>query len=356
MASTSCDEKKLLELFEEGYALFENINKCDEPTNSVAVQTKVKNAMKLFEDATRLTSIAGIFSSNEAVEEVATENLRLFLLPYLLGMLVLKLTGTTNRMEVVETSDTYFRDFLQRCNDYGISDISIQPPVEIDEEKIAANISNRPSACPFDVVTAARNRAAKIQRYRAEKAMEEELQQLSEAVKSPNVDEDTKREYYIKMIKSFVAKAEEELDCLQSEKMILAHMKVAGKNETLMSAEESKRRVKPAKPLSAVIITKDEVQKAVFGAGYPSLPTMTVQEFYDKRVQDGIFPDPGCAKRNLQDLASQSVSRQDEHDKEKEQEEHLEEVDDPELLARKRAMDDYKDTHKRGWGNRYNRS
>lgn len=41
------------------------------------------------------------------------------------------------------------------------------------------------------------------------------------------------------------------------------------------------------KPLKAVIITKDEVQKHVFGYGYPSLPRMSVQEFYDSRVQDG---------------------------------------------------------------------
>jgi immunoglobulin-binding protein 1 len=71
--------------------------------------------MKIFEDATRLTSIAGIFSSNECLEEVATDNVRLFLLPALLGTLALKLT-VSNRMEVVEMSDVYFRDFLQRYN------------------------------------------------------------------------------------------------------------------------------------------------------------------------------------------------------------------------------------------------
>lgn len=32
------------------------------------------------------------------------------------------------------------------------------------------------------------------------------------------------------------------------------------------------------------------------------------------------------------------------------------EADDEEYLNRQRAKDEYKDTHKRGWGNRYNRS
>jgi len=36
--------------------------------------------------------------------------------------------------------------------------------------------------------------------------------------------------------------------------------------------------------------------------------------------------------------------------------EYQEERDNPELLARNRAMDEYKDDHRRGEGNRHNRS
>ena len=35
------------------------------------------------------------------------------------------------------------------------------------------------------------------------------------------------------------------------------------------------------------------VQKKVFGAGYPSLPTMTVEEFYNEKIKDGTFQIPG---------------------------------------------------------------
>ena len=35
------------------------------------------------------------------------------------------------------------------------------------------------------------------------------------------------------------------------------------------------------------------IQKKVFGAGYPSLPTMTIEEFYEQKVQDGTFQIPG---------------------------------------------------------------
>lgn len=36
--------------------------------------------------------------------------------------------------------------------------------------------------------------------------------------------------------------------------------------------------------------------------------------------------------------------------------EEMEEKDDSEYLEQARAMDEYKDTHRRGWGNRANRS
>lgn len=45
-----------------------------------------------------------------------------------------------------------------------------------------------------------------------------------------------------------------------------------------------------------------------------------------------------------------------EEDIEDEEKEAQTERDDPTLLAQARAMDDYKDTHRRGWGNRANRS
>ena len=38
------------------------------------------------------------------------------------------------------------------------------------------------------------------------------------------------------------------------------------------------------------IITKDQLQKAVFGAGYPSVPVMSIDEFYESSVAAGDFP------------------------------------------------------------------
>lgn len=71
------------------------------------------------------------------------------------------------------------------------------------------------------------------------------------------------------------------------------------------------------------------------------------------------WPDPskhnGTNSRCLQDMANKDTSSNDE-DNEAILKEKLEEKDDPEHLEQARAMDEYKDTHRRGWGNRANRS
>lgn len=48
------------------------------------------------------------------------------------------------------------------------------------------------------------------------------------------VDEDTRREYYVTIIKTYVIKAKDELDSLSMEKQILEHMKKAFEGIVIM--------------------------------------------------------------------------------------------------------------------------
>lgn len=79
----------------------------------------------MFEDATRLVSIVDMFSSNESFEEVATENVKYFLLPALLGTLTTKICGNDDRMHIVKVAEIYFIDFLKRVKAYGLTDVEI---------------------------------------------------------------------------------------------------------------------------------------------------------------------------------------------------------------------------------------
>ncbi|KAK4879757.1 hypothetical protein RN001_007903 [Aquatica leii] len=335
------ENQSLSSIFQEGLDLYNNLGKIDEPTNSPSVQANIKKAIHLFENATRLVSLTGLFSTNESIEEVATEDLRFLLLPALLGALCLKITSR-DRKDITNVSEIYYKDFLQRCNDYGLSNYKFH-----DEKPSDANTQKTDLE---EITVAINSRAGKIQRFKEQKELKAKLEQLKCNMENENADDEIKRNYFLTMIKLFIYEAIDELSSILSEKQILEHMAQINKDVQI------KPKRPPPPPLKPVIITRDEVQKAVFGAGYPALPVMSVQEFYEKRVQDGIFPNPNATNKPLclQDATPEDISlrdTQEEEEKEKKQEE-----DDPDFLQHMRETDEFKDDHRRGWGNRMNRS
>lgn len=89
-------------------------------------------------------------------------------------------------------------------------------------------------------------------------------------------------------------------------------------------------------------------QAKVFGAGYPSLPTMTVDDWYEQHKKRGVLPDQGVPRKPAAEDHG-DPSETDEEEKEKKVEN-----DDEESLLKARNWDDWKDTHRRGYGNRHN--
>lgn len=129
-------------------------------------------------------------------------------------------------------------------------------------------------------------RENKLQRYRERKELEARFAVLKESKNNPNVDDETMREYFVTWLKCYVNVAIEELDALKSEKQVIQYMKSLPPDESRNSDGLHKSKV-PITKLKPIIITRDAVQKQVFGAGYPSLPVLTVEEFYEQRVKDG---------------------------------------------------------------------
>uniref|UniRef100_A0A182U685 Immunoglobulin-binding protein 1 n=1 Tax=Anopheles melas TaxID=34690 RepID=A0A182U685_9DIPT len=356
-------DRKLNEIFDEGYSA---MNRLDEnaalPSNAPEFQVAVKKTIGHFEDATRLVSLVGMFSTNESYEEVPTENLRYFLLPFFLGKMTLRLCNT-NREEVVEVAEVYFKDFLARCENYKLyetpdrdsGELAIVPGGQSDKIR------------ELQLMGAQRNE--KIRKFQEKKELDEKVKQLRYVVEQPEakIDDETKREFFLSLLKSAVLEAQEELESVAREKQMLqyrAAAKLRGEDELEEASHGAfgsgggTNKRPPVQPLKPIIITRDAVQKAVYGRGYPSLPTMTVAEFYEQRVAEGIFPDPERMKEvNKNSLMNRvHMDNAAEQDREDEQQEQLIERDDEEYLARQRAKDEFKDEHRRGEGNRYNRS
>jgi immunoglobulin-binding protein 1 len=198
----------------------------------------------------------------------------------------------------------------------------------------------------------AHQRNQKLQKYQQKKELDDQIKMLKVAMEREDVDEEIKRNFYLKLIKSCIWEAQDEIGSLEQEVEILQH--ISKMREDNPDSGKAKRPYKPV-PLKPIIITKDALQKAVYGLGYPSLPTMTVKEFYDSRVAEGVFPsEEQLLQSSLQGRCE--IDQEAEEEKANEQKELQVENDDPELLERARQMDDFKDDHRRGYGNRYNRS
>jgi len=340
-------------LFDKALALHEELSETNEPTNSDPVQEKVKKGILMLEDATRLVSILDIFSRNEHFSEILTDHLKYLLLPVLLGDLNNKLVESERR-EVIETVVVYYRDYLERCKDYGLTEAEI-PKVKDPDEKVNKSNGGRPDLAKMNA-----EREAKMARYKQMKQLEEDLKRLKLVVAGEATrDEDVMREFYLKMIQKFVNVSLDEMNGLSMEMDMVRHMEMIRAGKIVEEKKVERRKLKP------IIITKDKLQKEVYGLGYPSLPVMSIEEFYDDRVRTGWWEDQAANSghhahtqppkgQSLQEWAEDpdgEAFRKEEEEREKEE---AVERDDEEALAKARSFDDWKDEHRRGEGNRKN--
>lgn len=242
---------------------------------------------------------------------------------------------------------SFFRDFLKRCEEYEFC------PREGTSKTKATEIVPRDEL--QRLVQMSHQRNEKLQMYQQKKELDDQIKKLKVAMEKDYTDEEIKRNFYLKLIKSCILESHDELVSLEQEKEILQHIsKMRRENPDFDKPKKPPTHV----PLKPIIITKDVLQKAVYGLGYPSIPTMTVKEFYDSRVAEGIFPSEEQLKQSkLNSLQGQcEIDQAAEEEKSEVKKEQQIEQDDPEYLERTRNMDEFKDEHRRGYGNRYNRS
>ncbi|XP_030376764.1 immunoglobulin-binding protein 1 [Scaptodrosophila lebanonensis] len=384
-SAASGEERKLFDIFLSGWNLFDELEVTDLPFNGTEFQNKVKSAMSHFEEATVIVNKVSMFSANELIDEVSTESLPFMLLPYFLGKLTTKI-NKPNDLEILDLGEIYFKDHLQRCQEYELCEA---PKSKQEDSQVAGGQQKSEHR---ELLEAAYNRNDKIAQYRKMKEIDEYMARMRTAVKSKTADDEVRREFFLKYLDKSIIDAKQELESLrmmkQMAKMRLDRMtgnEPTGEPDSFTCsmrpavaeptqgnghthgpghhhhhkhyANHQQQQAPKPKPLQPFIITRNATQKAVFGLGYPSLPIMTVDEFYQQRVADGIFPDEEkVAKMNQAQAIAAARDPNEKEDEEQAVVEEQEEIDDPEYLARMRRMDEYKDVVRRGDGNRHNRS
>ncbi|KAK0154244.1 Immunoglobulin-binding protein 1 [Merluccius polli] len=338
---TDAKPYKLSELFNCGWKIFEEVDTTNEAIGSNSVQVKIKRGIKALEDVTRMVDELQLFSSNELLEEMATTDMKYLLLPALLGGLTMKLTNRDSRLKIVNMAREYFHDFLRRCKEYHVSDFRL-PKSLTDEESISSSATTKSTASTSssDLVAMAVQRQAKIERYRQKKMTEDRLVEVKKAVDSETADEEVVRDFYLLNVKKWINIALEEIDSIDQELEILKGMDIPA------GPPQCKHPSRP--PMKPFVLTKDAIQAQVFGAGYPSLATMTVDDWYEQHQKRGVLPDQGVPKRVA---VEENVDAKDHEDEMKEKQV---ENDDEEAMVKARNWDDWKDSHRRGYGNRKN--
>ncbi|KAM4843356.1 immunoglobulin-binding protein 1-like isoform 1-T4 [Thomomys bottae] len=332
---------RLPDLFESGRQILDEVEVATEPMGSRMIQDKVAWGLEALEKAEAMLSQLDLFSRNEDLEELASADLKYLMVPALRGALTLKQVSASRRLDHLQQAREHFLHFLTQCQHYRVADFLLPPAAAADAPADdAEDPAGRPPPAVADLVAMASHRQAKVERYRRKKALEQRLCALRAAVESGQAEDERVREYHLLHLRRWVGISLEEIESIDLE------MTVLRERDSLGEASTSRAPPPERPPLKPFVLTRNKAQANVFGAGYPSLATMTVSDWYEQHGKLGEFPDQGLAQTPGQ--FPRAPQRQDS------QEQTAEEEDDEDALHRAREWDDWKDTHPRGYGNRQN--
>ncbi|XP_078481321.1 immunoglobulin-binding protein 1-like [Ciona intestinalis] len=323
------EDRKIVDLFNEVWSAEKEIsNSCDALSDKI--QGLISDTLATLSVLSQSIEQLSMFSHNEEVDEISTQDLRYLMLNALAGHLISKKKcQVQERVEILTKSREFYVEFLKICRDYGVGPLGeihqVLKPAS-DEEELLKHFPQKAK----DLSSMTRAREAKIEKYKQSKLME---QQLSELQHNLGNDEQC-RKYWLLVLNKWVNYVIEEMGSLHMEISMLKRMQNIPKSQI----EEDRRNLRESiKPMQPFILTKDKLQAAVYGAGYPSLPTVTLDEYYEREAAAGRMPDQ----------ASKPAS-------DKKEEEDSDDDFSDEKLMKKREFDDWKDTHRRGAGNRKN--
>ncbi|XP_058392069.1 immunoglobulin-binding protein 1 isoform X1 [Diceros bicornis minor] len=326
---------RLPELFETSKQLLEEVEVATEPTGSRMIQDKVFKGLDLLKKAAEMLAQLDLFSRNEDLEEIASTDLKYLMVPAFQGALTMKQVNPSKRLDHLQWAREHFLNYLTQCQYHHVAEFELPKTKNNPAENNTASSS---MAYP-SLIAMASQRQAKIERYKQKKEVEHRLSALKSAVESGHADDERVREYYLLHLRRWIGISLEEIESIDQEIKILKEKDSSKEASTSHSSRQDRPPMKP------FILTRNVAQAKVFGAGYPSLATMTVNDWYEQHQKYGALPDQGIAK-TTPELTRAAQQQKDQEQKEEE--------DDEQTLHRAREWDDWKDTHPRGYGNRQN--
>ncbi|KAK6100897.1 TAP42-like family protein [Brugia pahangi] len=289
------------------------------------LQDQLKQCEEKLKLLTKEVSARSLFSSNESVDELSTRSLNYLFLPYYLATVTQNLiVEPEERLSSLDRAKIYLQDFLKRLRSYSIIDFDLWGLSGDNGEKEKGESKHD--------IDLSKQRELKLRRFQQEKELEELVKSLESELYTNADDDGLMRELILNRLHLAAMKSIDEMGQIDQERPMVEHMLKIQAGQAEILPKQPMNRFTP----TPYIITRDEVQKKVFGLGYPSIPTMTVNEWYDDMVKNGRF--------NASSSENSSNSNAVDEETREEQE-----------RARLQRWDEYKDHHRRGWGNMHNK-
>ncbi|CAF1352451.1 unnamed protein product [Adineta steineri] len=343
------ESQTVSQLFDIAWSNQNDLQSSSADTTTDDYSSKLLHTIRLLESLEKRLISLELFSDNESIDEVSTTNIRYLLLnAYLAWLYQTKRSKPSQRLINVQHACDYYSKFLTMTRNYEIHKYSIPKAPTNDDCGNMEQLNSR----DVDMMKMAQDRASKIQAHLKRREEEETMRAFEEAMKHDASDEEAKRKFYLSKIRWWVDTALNDLVYLHDELRVLLQRKsIEPTND-----DESHRRpgpLPPSRPLKPLVITRDMLQSKAIGLGYPSAPTMTIDEFYESLARRGLAPTPEQSKAMASGPKLPSASDMEKEEVAKEA--HVER-DDPDMISYLRSKDDYMDDHHRGEGNRHNRS
>ncbi|EGS21398.1 uncharacterized protein CTHT_0032550 [Thermochaetoides thermophila DSM 1495] len=352
------------------------------PPMSTDYRDAVSSAITLYNDCLTLISKLSLFSPNESLEDLHTNDLPFLLTNFYLAELTQKLpsSGASERKHLVSAARDAYERFLHLLDSYGL--------LSQQYKKLLEQYHDSPTT--FSTIPAASDpvsrRNAKIANYRQEKELKAKLEYLrsrpgygageeAEDGKQDGGDEDLVRQVHLAHLEYSVHMTFQALESLNREWEILAmappEPSEAQKAQQQAAEEDARRRQqqernkdgysekldpplqygpgsripggpllstdgKPLRPFT-LVNSRQEIAKGVFRPGH-NLPTMTIDEYLEEERRRGGIIEGGGEKS----------WQQPEPD-----EDNIEKADEETMKARE--WDEFIENNPKGSGNTLNR-
>lgn len=320
-------------------------------------QSLYLRSRQMFEKASELVESIALFSDNESIDDIATADLKYLLIPAYQAKIYISAECSSNRLTTFTQAELLIIKFFTRLINYGMGNEQMERAIKSD-----GLLSGGPTQqTSGDLQSAMRERNEKIEKFKRMKLLESRVEELERRIKSgEEVDDEINREYYLKLINKWTEDSLESLEREVRPAIFFERNRPADMDGPVV-VRQQQARPSSSKGLGAdgrpFTIVKNDLQKQVFGIGYPSRPTVTVDEFITKKIEDGDLAFEAHKEvyaNSLQRYAEDPGLRRDQEEKSDEERDAKEDCDDGDELARKRRWDEFKDDNPRGSGNRHN--